>query len=314
MTVTADEIHVEKARSEYMLELDDVGKSYGNVHALRGVNIRVRQGEVTCVLGDNGAGKSTLIKIIAGLHQHSDGVMRIEGKETKFNSPREAQARGIATVYQDLALAPLMSVWRNFFLGNEIRKGVGLDVAQMKKVAGEELEKMGIFIPDMDRPVGSLSGGQRQVIAIARAVYFGAKVVILDEPTAALGVKQSGVVLKYIVKMRDAGLGVIFITHNPHHAYLVGSHFVILKLGRVVLDAHRDELTLDQLTGEMAGGQELAELSHELRGADPGKTVEGHKVQHGSVAAPVAPPAAASEASPETSRDTGGVTDGDGKV
>jgi simple sugar transport system ATP-binding protein len=288
MTATATETRSPEARGEYILELDDVGKSYGNVDTLRGVNIRVRQGEVTCVLGDNGAGKSTLIKIVAGLHQHTEGVMRVEGKETKFGSPREAQARGIATVYQDLALAPLMSVWRNFFLGNEIRKGIGLDVDQMKQIAGQELEKMGIIIPDMDRPVGSLSGGQRQVIAIARAVYFGAKVVILDEPTAALGVKQSGVVLKYIVKMRDAGLGVIFITHNPHHAYLVGSHFIILKLGRVVLDAHRDELTLDQLTGEMAGGQELAELSHELQGIDPGKRVEAHEVEHGSVAAPIA--------------------------
>ena len=261
----------------YILELDDVGKSYGNVHALRGVNIRVRAGEVTCVLGDNGAGKSTLIKIIAGLHQHTEGVMRVEGEETTFNSPREAQGRGIATVYQDLALAPLMSVWRNFFLGNELRKGIGLDIPQMKKVAGEELQKMGIVIPDLDRPVGALSGGQRQVIAIARAVYFGAKVVILDEPTAALGVKQSGVVLKYIVRMRDAGLGVIFITHNPHHAYLVGNHFVILKLGRLVLDAKRDDLTLDQLTAEMAGGQELAELSHELRGATSGADASAAK-------------------------------------
>lgn len=256
-----------------MLELVDVGKSYGNVNALRGVNITVRQGEVTCVLGDNGAGKSTLIKVVAGLHAHTEGVMRIQGEDTRFSSPRQAQAAGIATVYQDLALAPLMSVWRNFFLGNEVHKGLSLDVDAMKKVAGEELTKMGIVIPDLDRPVGALSGGQRQVIAIARAIYFGAKVVILDEPTAALGVKQSGVVLKYIIKMRDAGLGVIFITHNPHHAFLVGNHFVILKLGRVVLDAHRDELTLDQLTAEMAGGQELAELSHELRGADPGKTV-----------------------------------------
>ncbi len=256
-----------------VLELDDVGKRYGNVHALRGVNMRVRKGEVTCVLGDNGAGKSTLIKIIAGLHDYTEGSMKLDGEETRFASPRVAQASGIATVYQDLALAPLMSVWRNFFLGNEIRKGVGLDLAEMKKVAGEELTKMGIIIPDLDRPVSALSGGQRQVIAIARAIYFGANVVILDEPTAALGVKQSGVVLKYILKMRDAGLGVIFITHNPHHAYLVGNHFVILKLGRVVLDAHRSDLTLEQLTGEMAGGQELAELSHELAGADPGKVV-----------------------------------------
>ena len=165
-----------------------------------------------------------------------------------------------------------MAVWRNFFLGNEMRKGLFASTpTHMKEVCDEELTKMGIVIPDLERPVGSLSGGQRQCIAIARAIYFGAKVIILDEPTAALGVKQSGVVLKYIVKARDAGLGVIFITHNPHHAYLVGNHFVILKLGRVVLDAHRDELTLEQLTGEMAGGQELDELSHELSGVDPGQ-------------------------------------------
>ncbi|GIH68421.1 ATP-binding cassette domain-containing protein [Sphaerimonospora thailandensis] len=253
-----------------ILELDDVGKSYGNVHALRGVGLNVRQGEVTCVLGDNGAGKSTLIKIIAGLHEHTDGTMRLDGVACRFGSPRDAQSRGIATVYQDLALAPLMSVWRNFFLGNELRRGPLriLDIARMKRICGEELVKMGVIIPDLDRPVASLSGGQRQCIAIARAIYFGARVIILDEPTAALGVKQSGVVLKYIVKARDAGLGVILITHNPHHAYLVGDHFVILKLGRVVLDARRDELTLEQLTTEMAGGQELAELGHELRGAD----------------------------------------------
>jgi simple sugar transport system ATP-binding protein len=271
-----------------LLELESVGKSYGSVNALRDVTLNVRAGEVTCVLGDNGAGKSTLIKIVAGLHDYTDGVMRLNGIERRFGSPRVAQAAGIATVYQDLALAPLMSVWRNFFLGNEIHKGIlrTLDIDKMKEVAGSELEKMGIVIPDLDRPVGSLSGGQRQCISIARAIYFGAKVIILDEPTAALGVKQSGVVLKYIVKARDAGLGVIFITHNPHHAYLVGNHFIVLKLGRVVLDAHRDELTLDQLTGEMAGGQELAELSHELRGIDPGKVVEPHTVEHGGIEAP----------------------------
>lgn len=273
-----------------ILELTDIGKSYGNVHALRGVNLSVRQGEVTCVLGDNGAGKSTLIKIIAGLHDYTDGDMKVGGIIRRFGSPRVAQALGIATVYQDLALAPLMSVWRNFFLGNEIRRGPlrALDIAEMKWVCAEELTKMGIVIPDLDRPVGGLSGGQRQCIAIARAIHFGARVIILDEPTAALGVKQSGVVLRYIVKARDAGLGVIFITHNPHHAYLVGNHFVILKLGRVVLDAHRDELTLEQLTAEMAGGQELEQLSHELRGADPGKVVAPHEVAPGEVESPLA--------------------------
>jgi simple sugar transport system ATP-binding protein len=274
-----------------VLQLENIGMHYGNIHALRGVNITVRQGEVTCVLGDNGAGKSTLIKIVAGLHGHTEGSMSLRGIIRRFGSPRIAQAFGIATVYQDLALAPLMSVWRNFFLANEIRKGPFLDIPTMKRICQEELTKMGIVIPDLDRSVGSLSGGQRQVIAIARAIYFGASVIILDEPTAALGVKQSGVVLKYIAKARDAGLGVIFITHNPHHAYLVGNHFIILKLGHVVLDAHRDELTLEQLTAEMAGGQELTELSHELRGAQPGKVVAPHTVEHGGVPAPDSTPA-----------------------
>ncbi len=287
-TAPATEHRHSESEAASLLVMDDVGKSYGNIDALRGVSMNVRQGEVTCVLGDNGAGKSTLIKIIAGLHAHTSGVMKIEGAETRFGSPREAQSKGIATVYQDLALAPLMSVWRNFFLGNEVTKGIlrSLDVEEMKRVAGEELTKMGIVIPDLDRPIGSLSGGQKQCIAIARAIYFGAKVVILDEPTAALGVKQSGVVLKYIAKMRDAGLGVVFITHNPHHAFLVGNHFIILKLGRVVLDAHRDDLTLDQLTAEMAGGQELAELSHELGDLHPDRVVDPHSVESGTVEAP----------------------------
>jgi simple sugar transport system ATP-binding protein len=258
-----------------IVHLDDVGKSYGNVHALRGVSLAVRQGEITCVLGDNGAGKSTLIKIIAGLHEHTDGTLSVNGEERHFSSPRESMDSGIATVYQDLALAPLMSVWRNFFLGNEITKAFGtLDAARMKAIAHDELTKMGISIPNLEQPVGMLSGGQRQCIAIARAIYFGAKVLILDEPTAALGVRQSGVVLKYVVKARDAGLGVVFITHNPHHAYLVGNHFVVLKLGRVALDTHRADITLEQLTNEMAGGSELEALSHELRGIDATAVVQ----------------------------------------
>lgn len=262
------------AELQPLVVMQDVGKSYGNVNALQGVNLEVYPGEVTCVLGDNGAGKSTLIKIMAGLHEHTTGTFEINGVSRSLASPRAAQALGIATVYQDLALAPLMSVWRNFFMGNEIRKGPFLDSRAMRRIADEELQKMGIHIGDLDRPVGGLSGGQKQCIAIARAIYFGAKVIILDEPTAALGVKQSGVVLKYIAKARDAGLGVVFITHNPHHAYLVGNHFIILKLGRLTLDAHRDELTLDQLTAEMAGGQELDALKHELGDVDPGKTVD----------------------------------------
>jgi simple sugar transport system ATP-binding protein len=160
-------------------------------------------------------------------------------------------------------------VWRNFFLGSEKVKSrwpiKSLEVKFMRTTAREELLKMGIDIPDMDQPIGTLSGGQRQSVAIARAVYFGARVLILDEPTAALGVKQSGVVLKYIARARDAGLGVIFITHNPHHAFMVGDHFVILKLGKMTLDKTREETSLDELTRQMAGGEELQQLSHELK-------------------------------------------------
>jgi simple sugar transport system ATP-binding protein len=252
-----------------LVQMTDVGKHYGNIYALQGISLRVNANEITCVLGDNGAGKSTLIKIIAGLHRHDEGSFAIDGEATTFASPRDALDKGIATVYQDLAVVGLMPVWRNFFLGSEKTKGAwparALDIPFMRRTASEELLKMGIDLPDIDQPVGTLSGGQRQCVAIARAVYFGAHVLILDEPTAALGVKQSGTVLKYVARARDAGLGVIFITHNPHHAYLVGDHFVILKLGKMTLDKTRAETDLDELTHQMAGGSELATLSHELK-------------------------------------------------
>ncbi|TWF76942.1 simple sugar transport system ATP-binding protein [Pseudonocardia hierapolitana] len=252
-----------------LVEMEGVGKAYGAIRALEGINLTVNAGEVACVLGDNGAGKSTLIKIISGLHPHTEGTLKVDGQEVHFSSPRQSLDHGIATVYQDLAVVGLMEVWRNFFLGSEIRKGsyplAPLDIKGMKEIADAELRKMGIVVKDINQPIGTLSGGQRQCVAIARAVYFGARVLILDEPTAALGVKQSGVVLKYTAAARDAGLGVVFITHNPHHAYLVGDHFIILKLGRRVLDKKRSEVSLDELTAEMAGGQELAELSHELK-------------------------------------------------
>ncbi|MFI8180138.1 ATP-binding cassette domain-containing protein [Actinacidiphila glaucinigra] len=263
------------AGTEPLVELDGVGKSYGNVRALHGVDLAVRPGQVTCVLGDNGAGKSTLIKIISGLHRHTEGEFRIDGAPVRLNTPREALDRGIAAVYQDLATVPLMPVWRNFFLGSELTRGPWpvrrLDIARMKRTADEELRAMGIVLDDLEQPIGTLSGGQRQSVAIARAVHFGARVLILDEPTAALGVKQSGVVLKYIAAARDRGLGVIFITHNPHHAFMVGDHFSVLRLGTLELSAGRKEVSLEELTNHMAGGAELAALKHELaqvRGVD----------------------------------------------
>lgn len=273
-----------------IVELRGAGKSYGNIRALHGVGLAVHPGKVTCVLGDNGAGKSTLIKIISGLHQHTEGEFLVDGEPVRFTTPREALDRGIATVYQDLATVPLMPVWRNFFLGSEMTKGPWpvrrLDIDRMKRTADEELRNMGIVLDDLEQPIGTLSGGQRQCVAIARAVYFGARVLILDEPTAALGVKQSGVVLKYIAAARDRGLGVIFITHNPHHAYMVGDHFSVLRLGTLELSASRDQVSLEELTNHMAGGAELAALKHELsqvRGVDVEELPEA-----GDLTAPVA--------------------------
>jgi simple sugar transport system ATP-binding protein len=255
-----------------LIDLDNVGKFYGNIIALKGVTTHVNAGEVTCVLGDNGAGKSTFIKILAGVHQRDEGDIHLEGEEVDFDSPREALDSGIATVYQDLAMVPLMSVWRNFFLGSEPTKGVWpfrrVDIDEAKKVAKDQMGKMGIDIRDTDQPVGTLSGGERQSVAIARAVYFGAKVLILDEPTSALGVKQSGVVLKYIIAARDRGLGVIFITHNPHHAYPVGGPIKILNPGHSMGNFPKDELPRDELIQMMAGGAELEALAHELESGE----------------------------------------------
>ncbi|MEU9446872.1 ATP-binding cassette domain-containing protein [Streptomyces sp. NPDC048304] len=280
-------------RDGLLVELRGAGKSYGNIRALHGVDLTVHAGQVTCVLGDNGAGKSTLIKIISGLHQHTEGEFLVDGEPVRFSTPREALDKGIAAVYQDLATVPLMPVWRNFFLGSEMTKGPWpvrrLDIERMKRTADEELRNMGIVLDDLEQPIGTLSGGQRQCVAIARAVYFGARVLILDEPTAALGVKQSGVVLKYIAAARDRGLGVIFITHNPHHAYMVGDHFSVLRLGTLELSASRSEITLEELTNHMAGGAELAALKHELaqvRGVDTGGLPEAE-----DLTAPVAPSA-----------------------
>ncbi|WP_280362399.1 ATP-binding cassette domain-containing protein [Nocardia wallacei] len=256
-----------------LIETLGVGKSYGGVVALRDVSTVVEAGRVTCVLGDNGAGKSTFIKILAGVHRHDTGELRVEGKPTVFGSPRAALDAGIATVYQDLAVVPLMSVWRNFVLGSEPTVGLGpfrvLDRRKSTEVTRKALSDMGIDLRDLEQPVGTLSGGQRQCIAIARAVHYGAKVLILDEPTAALGVKQSGVVLRYVVQARDRGLGVVLITHNPHHAYPVGDRFLLLKRGSVLGSYEKSEIDLPELTRQMAGGAELEALQHELERMAP---------------------------------------------
>jgi simple sugar transport system ATP-binding protein len=252
----------------HLLEAERLSKYYGNVVALKDISAHVNAGEVTCILGDNGAGKSTFIKILSGSHQPDAGRLLLGGEEVHFASPRDARALGIATVYQDLAMVPLMSIWRNFFLGAEPLKGYRpvrwFDAGRAKQVVRKELQEMGIDIRDPDQVVGTLSGGERQSVAIARAVYFGARVLILDEPTSALGVKQAGVVLKYVLQARDRGVAVIFITHNPHHAYPVGDRFVILNRGQSLGTFAKHEIDQQELVRLMAGGRELAELEHEL--------------------------------------------------
>lgn len=248
-----------------VFEARDIAQQFGNFQALSDVSLRLESGQVTCVLGDNGAGKSTLIKILSGLQRPTAGTLVLDDAEVSFTSPRDALDHGIATVYQDLALVPSMPVWRNFFVGQERTGAFGrLKEAEMRRITSEQLQQMGIDLPDVGVDLEALSGGQRQVVAIARAIYFGAEFLVLDEPTAALGVKQSGMVLRFIAAARDRGMGVVFITHNPHHAHLVGDHFVVLNLGRMVLDAARKDVTREELTRWMSGGAELEVLEHEL--------------------------------------------------
>jgi len=253
----------------YALELDNVSKFFGTVIALKDVTVRLKRGEVHCLLGDNGAGKSTLIKILAGVHPPSLGTYRVDAEPVAFDSPRDALDRGIATVYQDLALVPLMSVARNFFLGREPTRTCwgGFRVFDRRlaaNVATERLADLGIRVRDAEQAVGTLSGGERQCLAIARAIHFGARVLILDEPTAALGVKQSANVLRIIARAREQGISVIFITHNVHHAYPVGDTFTLLDRGRSMGTFSKSEISRDEVLNMMAGGQEMQDLMSEL--------------------------------------------------
>jgi len=256
-------------QSEFILELENVSKFFGSVIALKDVTLRLRRGEVHCLLGDNGAGKSTLIKTLAGVHPPTSGIYRLDGEPVVFRSPRDALDRGIATVYQDLALVPLMSVARNFVMGREpMRRALGvlrvLDHAHAARIASEKLSDMGILVRDLDQAVGTMSGGERQCLAIARAIHFGARVLILDEPTAALGVKQSANVLRLVARARQKGISVIFITHNVHHAYPVGDSFTLLNRGRSMGTFAKGEISRDQVLDMMAGGLEMQKLMAEF--------------------------------------------------
>ncbi len=251
-----------------LIEAKNISKYFGPVVALKDISLKVHAGEVHCLLGDNGAGKSTLIKILSGVFPPDEGELFVEGRPVRFESPRQAMDLGIATVYQDLAMIPLMSIVRNFFLGREPTVGFGpfrrFDLATAEKIATEELKKIGIDVRDVHQAVGTLSGGERQSVAIARAVHFGAKVLILDEPTSALGVKEAAVVLRYVIEARRRGVGVVFITHNVHHAWAVGDVFTLLNRGQSYGTFRKEETSREEVLQMMAGGAELASLEVEL--------------------------------------------------
>ena len=254
-----------------VLEMRNVDKSFGPIDVLHDISLKVNEGEVLCLLGDNGAGKSTLIKTLSGVHQPTRGEMLMDGQPVNFARPKDAQNMGIATVHQFGGTYPLMSIGRNFVAGAEPTKGFGpfkiFDRKKANEIAVEQVQKFGITrITDGDRLVGGLSGGERQSLAIARAVYFGARVLILDEPTAALGVKQAAHVLRIVNEAKRRGLAVIFITHQVMHAMAVGDHFAVLIRGAIAADFRKGEQTREEIADLMAGGESMADLEANIDG------------------------------------------------
>jgi simple sugar transport system ATP-binding protein len=252
-----------------ILSLRNVSKNFAGYQALDDVSLEIYPGQVLCLLGDNGAGKSTLIKVLSGFHEPTSGSVLLNGEPTSFKVPKDASNQGIATVHQFGGTFPLMSIGRSFFVGAEPTRGWGPFKRFDKKFANEtavrEMQALGITrVSDGDRLIGGLSGGERQACAIARAVHFGANVLILDEPTAALGVKEAAHVLRIIMQARNRGVAVVLVTHNVSHALTVGDHFAVLIRGQKADDFAKGERTREQITDLMAGGEAMAELIGEL--------------------------------------------------
>jgi ABC-type sugar transport system ATPase subunit len=237
-----------------ILSLRGIGKSYGAVVAVREVDLDIFSGEVVAICGDNGAGKSSLIKVISGAEEPTSGTMALGGKPVRFASPHDALTHGVATIYQDLALAPRLSIAANVFMGSELTRSVVLpfvrvlDKKRMRAEAQRYLSQLSIAVTDMSRPVESLSGGQRQAVAISRALRWNADIIIMDEPTAALGVKETALVLDLIRKLKADGRTIILISHNMRDVVTLADRVVIMGAGRKVHDRPRGDLTADDLT------------------------------------------------------------------
>jgi fructose transport system ATP-binding protein len=248
------------AKGEIVLEARNIVKRYGHVTALDGANFELRAGEVLAVIGDNGAGKSTLVKVLCGAVIPDEGEVLLDGVPVHFQSPLDPRKRGIETVYQDLAVAPALDIATNLFLGREIRRRgiLGswfrlLDKSRMKREAQREMAELKFHLPSIDSAVENLSGGQRQGVAVARAAIFGRRLVIMDEPTAALGVRESGEVLNLIRTIRDRGLPVLLISHNMPHVFELADRIHIMRLGRRVALTTPKEHTMGEVVAIMTG-------------------------------------------------------------
>ncbi|UOY00819.1 ATP-binding cassette domain-containing protein [Blastococcus sp. PRF04-17] len=256
-----------------VLELRGLTVRFGSVTALCRVNAALSAGQITCVLGENGSGKSTLVSVLSGLRRHDEGQLLLAGEPVHFRSPKQARAVGIATVWQDLAVAPLLSIWRNFFLGAEPTRGRWplrrLDVERAREVTIEAMARVGVTGLDPDQPASTLEAGARQSLAVARAMHFGARALIVDEPTAPLTVAQQTLLLQAIVAARGQGLAVLLVTNNPRYAHLVGDRFLLLAHGRVAGRLGREDVDASDLTRLMAGGEEFGALSDALAGVHP---------------------------------------------
>jgi len=251
-----------------VLELQRVTVRYGSVAALSRVSTTLPAGEITCVLGENGSGKSTLVSVLSGLRRHDEGQLLLAGEPMHFRSPRQARAAGIATVWQDLAVAPLLSIWRNFFLGAEPTRGTWplrrLDIDRARETTVRAMARVGVSGLDPDQPASTLQAGARQSLAIARALHFGARALVVDEPTAPLTVAQQRLLLQSIVTARGQGLAVLLVTNNPRYAHLVGDRFLLLAHGQVAGMLTRDDVDASDLMRLMAGGEEFSALTSAL--------------------------------------------------
>jgi len=263
----------EVATEPPVVELQSLTVRYGNVPALARLSLAVRAGEITCVMGENGSGKSTLVAVLSGLRRHDEGRLLVDGRPVRFRSPRQARAAGIATVWQDLAVAPLLSIWRNFFLGAEPTRGMGplrrIDLDEARAATVRAMARVGVSGLDPDQPASALQAGERQSLAIARAMHFGARALVIDEPISPMTVTQNTLVLQSVVTARAQGLAVVFVTHNPRYAHLVGDRFLLLARGQVAGSLTRDDVDADDLTRLMAGGEELSSLTAALTALHP---------------------------------------------